>query len=190
MGTLIVMAAIAIFVIIIIANTAVVVPQQNAYVVERLGRFRAILEPGFHILIPFFDVIRNKVLLKEIAIDIPEQICITRDNVQVGVDGILYFKVMNPERATYGGNGGLPLPLVPRRVVLRCRRADDLRRSAAGAIAHEATQGDALGNGLRHLARQREPPVRRLDPSGRSAIPRRNFREQLRDSQPSPRLAE
>ncbi|PHX98042.1 MAG: paraslipin [Gemmatimonadetes bacterium] len=99
---LIVVGAIAVAVIVIIAKTAVVVPQQNAYVVERLGRFRAILDAGFHILIPFVDVIRNKVLLKEIAIDIPEQICITRDNVQVGVDGILYFKVMNPERATYG----------------------------------------------------------------------------------------
>lgn len=102
MEALIVVGAIAVAVIVIIAKTAVVVPQQNAYVVERLGRFRAILDAGFHILIPFVDVIRNKVLLKEIAIDIPEQICITRDNVQVGVDGILYFKVMNPERATYG----------------------------------------------------------------------------------------
>jgi len=99
---LFVVGAIAVAVIVIIAKTAVVVPQQNAYVVERLGRFRAILDAGFHILIPFVDVIRNRVLLKEIAIDIPEQICITRDNVQVGVDGILYFKVMNPERATYG----------------------------------------------------------------------------------------
>jgi regulator of protease activity HflC (stomatin/prohibitin superfamily) len=102
MGALIVVAAVAIFVIIVIVKTAVVVPQQNAYVVERLGRYRATLDAGFHILIPFFDVIRNRVLLKEIAVDIPEQICITRDNVQVGVDGILYFKVLNPERATYG----------------------------------------------------------------------------------------
>jgi len=102
MGALIVVAAVAIFVIIVIAKTAVVVPQQNAYVVERLGRFRATLDAGFHILIPFIDVVRNRVVLKEMAVDIPEQICITRDNVQVGVDGILYFKVMNPERATYG----------------------------------------------------------------------------------------
>ena len=102
MGTMIVMGAIALAVIIIIAKTAVVVPQQNAYVVERLGRFSGVLTPGFHILIPFVDVIRNQVLLKEIAVDIPEQICITRDNVQVGVDGILYFKIMDPERATYG----------------------------------------------------------------------------------------
>ncbi len=102
MGLGTVMLGVAIVVIIIFFKTAVVVPQQKAYVVERLGRFRATLNAGFHILIPFIDVIRNKVSLKEIAVDIPEQICITRDNVQVGVDGILYFKVMNPERATYG----------------------------------------------------------------------------------------
>jgi regulator of protease activity HflC (stomatin/prohibitin superfamily) len=96
------MLAFAVLVIVVIANTAVVVPQQQAYIVERLGRFRAVLSAGFHILIPFVDVIRNRVTLKEVAIDIPEQICITRDNVQVGVDGILYFKVLDPERATYG----------------------------------------------------------------------------------------
>jgi len=102
MSVLYVMVAIAVLIIIIISKTAIVVPQQHAYVVERLGRYRATLDAGFHILIPFLDVIRNKVVLKEIAVDIPEQICITRDNVQVGVDGIMYFKVMNPERATYG----------------------------------------------------------------------------------------
>jgi regulator of protease activity HflC (stomatin/prohibitin superfamily) len=67
-----------------------------------LGKFSSILEAGFHILTPFFDVIRYKHTLKEQAMDVPEQICITRDNVQVGVDGILYLKVMNPERASYG----------------------------------------------------------------------------------------
>ena len=102
MGIGLVMGAIAVLVVIVFFKTAVVVPQQHAYVVERLGRYRATLNAGFHTLIPFVDVIRNKVVLKEIAVDIPEQICITRDNVQVGVDGILYFKVMNPERATYG----------------------------------------------------------------------------------------
>jgi regulator of protease activity HflC (stomatin/prohibitin superfamily) len=88
--------------LIIIAKTAVVVPQQSAFVVERLGRFSGVLSAGFHFLIPFFDVIRYRHSLKEVAIDIPAQVCITRDNVQVGVDGILYLKVMNPERASYG----------------------------------------------------------------------------------------
>lgn len=92
----------ALLVIIVIARTAVVVPQQSAYVVERLGRFSGVLDAGFHFLIPFFDVIRYRHSLKEIALDIPAQVCITRDNVQVGVDGILYLKVLNPERASYG----------------------------------------------------------------------------------------
>lgn len=88
--------------IVILAKTAVVVPQQAAYVVERLGRYSGTLQAGFHILTPFVDVIRYRHSLKETAIDIPEQICITRDNVQVGVDGILYLKVLDAERASYG----------------------------------------------------------------------------------------
>ncbi|MBI2221289.1 MAG: paraslipin [Acidobacteria bacterium] len=92
----------AFFVLVVIAKTAVVVPQQSAFVVERLGRFHATLGAGFHVLMPFIDVIRYRHSLKEQAADIPAQVCITRDNVQVGVDGILYLKVLNPERASYG----------------------------------------------------------------------------------------
>ncbi len=101
-GALIVVLLLAVLVIIIIAKTAVVVPQQSAYVVERLGRYSTTLDAGFHILVPFIDAIRYRHSLKETAVDIPEQICITRDNVQVHVDGVLYLKVMNPERASYG----------------------------------------------------------------------------------------
>ncbi|HEX2452244.1 MAG TPA: stomatin-like protein [Vicinamibacterales bacterium] len=89
-------------VILVIAKTAIVVPQQSAYVVERLGRYSNTLGAGFHILLPFVDTIRYRHSLKEIAVDIPAQVCITRDNVQVGVDGVLYLKVLNPERASYG----------------------------------------------------------------------------------------
>ena len=89
-------------VLVIVAKTAVVVPQQSAYVVERLGRFHGILNAGFHVLLPFVDVIRYRHSLKETAVDIPAQVCITRDNVQVGVDGVLYLRVLNPERASYG----------------------------------------------------------------------------------------
>jgi regulator of protease activity HflC (stomatin/prohibitin superfamily) len=99
---LVVVFALAIFVIVVVAKSAVVVPQQSAYVVERLGKYNGTLNAGFHILLPFLDVIRYRHSLKEIAIDIPEQVCITRDNVQVGVDGILYLKVLDPERASYG----------------------------------------------------------------------------------------
>jgi regulator of protease activity HflC (stomatin/prohibitin superfamily) len=100
--TVIVLIFLAFVILIVIAKTAVVVPQQSAYVVERLGRFAGVLQAGFHILIPFLDVIRYRHSLKEAAYDIPAQVCITRDNVQVGVDGILYLKVLNPERASYG----------------------------------------------------------------------------------------
>lgn len=89
-------------VVIVIAKTAVVVPQQYAYVVQRLGRYHATLEAGFHILIPFIDVIAYRHSLKERAMDIQEQICITKDNVQVQIDGVLYLQVMTPERASYG----------------------------------------------------------------------------------------
>jgi regulator of protease activity HflC (stomatin/prohibitin superfamily) len=71
-------------------------------VVERLGKYSNTLNAGFHILVPFVDAIRYRHSLKEIAIDIPEQICITKDNVQVGIDGVLYMKVLNPERSSYG----------------------------------------------------------------------------------------
>jgi regulator of protease activity HflC (stomatin/prohibitin superfamily) len=100
--TAIIFVVVAILVIVTIAKTAVVVPQQEAFVVERLGRFHKALDAGFHILLPFVDVIRYKHSLKENAIDIPEQVCITRDNVQVGVDGVLYLKVIDPQRASYG----------------------------------------------------------------------------------------
>ena len=101
-GGLIVFIVLAFVVLIIIAKTAIVVPQQSAYVVERLGRFHGTLGAGFHVLLPFVDTIRYRHSLKESAVDIPAQVCITRDNVQVGVDGVLYLKVLNPERASYG----------------------------------------------------------------------------------------
>src|SRR5438045_6662835 len=101
-GALVVFVGLALLVMIVISRTAVVVPQQSAFVVERLGRYRATLDAGFHILLPFIDAIRYRHSLKEHAGEIPEQICITRDNVQVHVDGVLYLKVLNPERASYG----------------------------------------------------------------------------------------
>jgi regulator of protease activity HflC (stomatin/prohibitin superfamily) len=94
--------AVAIVVVIVIFKTAVVVPQQSAFVVESLGKYSRTLRAGFHILIPFIESAAYKHSLKELAFDIPEQICITKDNVQVGVDGVLYLQVMDPERASYG----------------------------------------------------------------------------------------
>ena len=87
---------------IVLAKTAVVVPKQSAYVVERLGKYCKTLHAGFYIMILFLVVLGYKHTLKEMAIDVPEQICITKDNVQVGVDGVLYLKVLDAERASYG----------------------------------------------------------------------------------------
>ena len=94
--------AIVALVIVVIARTAVVVPQQNGYVIENLGKYSRTLRAGFHILIPFVERIAYRHSLKERAFDIPEQVCITKDNVQVGVDGVLYLQVLDPERASYG----------------------------------------------------------------------------------------
>ncbi len=102
MTGLLVGAALAVVVFLFLAKTAVVVPQQQAFVVERLGKYHSTLSAGFHLLAPFMDAIRYRHSLKETAVDIPEQICITRDNVQVAVDGVLYLKVMDAERASYG----------------------------------------------------------------------------------------
>ena len=94
--------AVVVLVIVVIAKTATIVPQQSGYVVERLGRYSRTLQAGFHILIPFLERIAYKHSLKEKAIDISEQLCITRDNVQVGVDGVLYLQVLDPRQASYG----------------------------------------------------------------------------------------
>lgn len=100
--SLIVALAVVVVIVIILSKTAVIVPQQNAYIVERLGKFSRKLDAGFHILIPFLERVAYKHTLKEQAVDIAEQICITKDNVQVGVDGVLYLQVLEPSRASYG----------------------------------------------------------------------------------------
>ncbi|MDE2702399.1 MAG: paraslipin [Chloroflexi bacterium] len=92
----------AIVVIVVIAKTAIIVPQQSAYVIEMLGRYRTTYQAGFYVLIPFIQRVAYKHSLKEEAVDIPEQICITRDNVQVGVDGVIYMQVLDARLASYG----------------------------------------------------------------------------------------
>ncbi|WP_297574863.1 SPFH domain-containing protein [uncultured Deefgea sp.] len=89
-------------VIIFIAKTFKIVPQQSALIIERLGRFHAVLAPGLNFVIPFVDRVAYKHSLKEIPLDIPSQVCITRDNTQLQVDGILYFQVVDPKMASYG----------------------------------------------------------------------------------------
>lgn len=101
-GGVLFVLVLALVVVFVFSRAIRVVPQQNAYVVERLGKFSNVLYAGFHILVPFIDIVRYRHTLKEQATDIPEQVCITRDNVQVSVDGILYLKVLDAQRASYG----------------------------------------------------------------------------------------
>jgi len=97
---------IALFIValIVIAKAIRVVPQQHAWVVERLGRFYAVLQPGLNFVIPFVDRLAYKHDLREIPLDVPSQICITKDNTQLQVDGILYFQVTDPKLASYGSS--------------------------------------------------------------------------------------
>ncbi len=101
-GGLITMLMLAFVVFLVLKKTVVIVPQQEAFVVQRLGKYSGTLTAGFHILVPFLDVIQYRHTLKEQPHDIAEQLCITRDNVQIGVDGVLYMQVLDPERASYG----------------------------------------------------------------------------------------
>jgi regulator of protease activity HflC (stomatin/prohibitin superfamily) len=98
--------AVWVFVIAVVAAFVIegvrIVPQQFAYVVERLGRFHAVLEPGLNLIIPFLDRVAYQHSLKEVPLDVPEQVCITKDNTQLAVDGVLYYQVTDPRLASYG----------------------------------------------------------------------------------------
>jgi len=98
----IIAAGIAVLVIITLVNTARIVPQKKAFIVERLGKYSRTLSAGFHILTPFMDRVAYKHSLKEVAVDVPPQMCITRDNIAVEVDGVLYLQVVDPIKASYG----------------------------------------------------------------------------------------
>ena len=103
-GSAIVTAALFIVALIVVVKAIRVVGQQHAWIVERLGRFHGVLEPGLNFVIPFVDRIAYRHDLREIPLDVPSQICITRDNTQLQVDGILYFQVTDPMRASYGSS--------------------------------------------------------------------------------------
>lgn len=90
--------------IVLIAQGIKIVPQQHAWILERLGKYHATLSPGLNIVLPFVDRVAYKHVLKEIPLDVPSQICITKDNTQLQVDGILYFQVTDPMRASYGSS--------------------------------------------------------------------------------------
>jgi regulator of protease activity HflC (stomatin/prohibitin superfamily) len=103
-GSVVVLLVLLAVVIVFVVKSVTIVPQQHAWVVERLGRFHATLTPGLKIVIPFIDRIAYRHSLKEIPLDTPSQVCITRDNTQLAVDGVLFFQVTDPQRASYGSS--------------------------------------------------------------------------------------
>jgi regulator of protease activity HflC (stomatin/prohibitin superfamily) len=104
MDSTIVAVVLLIIVIVIAAKTIKIVPQQHAWVLERLGRYHATLTPGLTIVVPFIDRVAYKHVLKEIPLEVPSQVCITRDNTQLQVDGVLYFQVTDAMKASYGSS--------------------------------------------------------------------------------------
>ena len=99
-ATTIILIGLVLFVLILFAKTITIVPQKSAYILERLGKFQTTLEAGFHVLVPFIDNVAYKHSLKERAVDVPSQVCITKDNISVEVDGILYLQVVDPQKAS------------------------------------------------------------------------------------------
>jgi regulator of protease activity HflC (stomatin/prohibitin superfamily) len=91
-------------IVVLIAEGVRIVPQQHAWVIERLGKFHQVLQPGFNVIVPFVDRVAYKHSLKEVPVDVPEQVCITKDNTQLSVDGIIYFQVVDPRLASYGSS--------------------------------------------------------------------------------------
>lgn len=136
--------------IIFVIKALKVVPQQNSWVVERLGRFHAALLPGLNIVIPFIDRVAYKHMLKEVPLDVPSQICITRDNTQLQVDGILYFQVTDPKLASYGTSNYIMAITQLAQTTLRSvigkmeldktfEERDDINRAVVAALDEAAT---------------------------------------------------
>ena len=131
---------IAVVVVIVLAKTATVVPQQSAFVIENLGKYSRTLQAGFHILIPFVERVAYRHSLKEIAIDIAEQICITRDNVQVGVDAVLYMQVLDPTSLPTASR----ISALPSRSWRRPRCAAKSARSSSTAPSRRAARSTPM----------------------------------------------
>jgi regulator of protease activity HflC (stomatin/prohibitin superfamily) len=136
--------------IIFIIKALKVVPQQNSWVVERLGRFHGALSPGLNIVIPFIDRVAYKHMLKEVPLDVPSQVCITKDNTQLQVDGILYFQVTDPRLASYGTSNYIMAITQLAQTTLRSvigkmeldktfEERDDINRAVVAALDEAAT---------------------------------------------------
>jgi len=144
--TLLILVAAIIFII----KALKVVPQQNSWVIERLGRFHAALLPGLNIVIPFIDRVAYKHMLKEVPLDVPSQVCITKDNTQLQVDGILYFQVTDPKLASYGTSNYIMAITQLAQTTLRSvigkmeldktfEERDDINRAVVAALDEAAT---------------------------------------------------
>ncbi|MFH2135224.1 MAG: SPFH domain-containing protein [Pseudomonadota bacterium] len=136
--------------VIFVVNALKVVPQQNAWVVERLGKFHNALTPGLNIIIPFIDRVAYKHMLKEVPLDVPSQVCITKDNTQLQVDGILYFQVTDPRLASYGTSNYIMAITQLAQTTLRSvigkmeldktfEERDDINRAVVAALDEAAT---------------------------------------------------
>jgi regulator of protease activity HflC (stomatin/prohibitin superfamily) len=101
-ATTIIFIGLAILALLLFLSTIKIVPQRSAYIVERFGKYRATLLAGFHVIIPFVDRIAYKHILKEMVMDVPAQVCITKDNISVEVDGVMYLQLMDAQKASYG----------------------------------------------------------------------------------------
>lgn len=110
---------IAVVAFVLMAMAVKIVPQQMVYIVERFGKYNRMLDAGLHIVIPFFETVRYKHSLKEIVLDIPEQICITKDNVQVTIDGVIFFRVIDAHKASYGVANFIPAIIQLAQTMLR-----------------------------------------------------------------------
>ncbi|CAH1905287.1 putative stomatin/prohibitin-family membrane protease subunit YbbK [Candidatus Nitrotoga sp. HW29] len=136
--------------VIFVVKALNVVPQQHAWVVERLGKFHTVLAPGLNIVVPFIDRIAYRHMLKEVPLDVPSQICITRDNTQLQVDGVLYFQVTDPRLASYGSSDYLSAITQLAQTTLRSaigkmeldktfEERDDINRAVVAALDEAAT---------------------------------------------------
>jgi len=164
----IVVIVILVIAVMFVARSVKVVPQQNAWVVERLGKYHATLSPGLNLLVPFVDRAAYRHSLKEIPLDVPSQVCITKDNTQLTVDGILYFQVTDPMRASYGSSNYIvaitQLAQTTLRSVIGRMELDKTfeERGAINAAVVEALDEAALNWGvkvLRYEIKDLTPPA-------------------------------
>ena len=156
-GSSLVTLALFVVGVIVIIKSIRVVPQQHALVVERWGRFHAVLEPGLNFVVPFVDRVAYRHDLREIPLDVPSQICITKDNTQLQVDGILYFQVTDPRLASYGSS----TPALEQKCIPQVPRPPFLARKALGP------RGPACKRARRVLGRTRTHTVRDLTRTGK-----------------------